>query len=390
MKKIYFLFVLSVFLFNSCTVDREINDVVVANPNAQIIHYWDFNNDVNLLVPTISTGGTNINYLGAFFDSVEGTTLNTRQNSESGTALRLRNPAGDLVVAMPTLGYKDVTLSYAAMRTGSGAQIQTLQYTTDGVNYTSEGVLNSEVAITEIYVLKQFDLSAIPNVTNNANFKVKISFSNGAENLTGNNRIDNLVLEGVPSGDPIPDPNAVFLVHYWNFNTLPTGTLSNPIAADFSLNGTNASIAYLGTGAGYADQFSPGSDLNARNGDVAGLGVRFRNPSNTRDVIFSIPSNGYKDLVFKFATYRTNTGPQTQNYSYSIDGTNFITTGLASTSFEAPLEPNFEVVTIDFIGINTVNNNSNFKVKISFTGTQAGGTSGNSRFDNITLEGKTN
>ena len=389
MKQNYLVLLSLIFAF-SCTIDRDISNGIIANPDAQIIHYWDFNSAANLIQPIQTTGGTSITYQGASFDSVEGTLLNSKLNSDAGTALRLRNPAGDLTIAMPTLGYKDVVLSYAVMRTGNGAQIQTLLYTTDGVNYTSQGITDNIVSVTEIYTIKQFDFSAVPLVNNNPNFKIKIVFSNGSENPTGNNRLDNLVLEGVPSGDPIPDPNLIFLLHYWNFNALPTGTLSNPITSDFSINSTSASITYEGIGAGYADQFSPGSDLNARNNDAAGLGVRFRNPSNTRDVILSVPSNGYKDLILKFATYRTNTGAQTQNYSYSIDGINFVSTGLNITSYEVPLEPNFELVTLDFSQINAVNNNGNFKIKISFSGSQASGSSGNNRFDNITLEGKTN
>jgi hypothetical protein len=388
MKQNY-LVLLSLILVFSCTFDRDISDTVIVNPDAQIIHYWDFNSATNLVQPTQTTGGTSMSYQGASFDSVEGTLLNSKLNSDAGTALRLRNPAGDLTIAIPTLGYKDVVLSYAVMRTGNGSQIQTLLYTTDGINYTSQGISDNIVSVTEIYTVKKFDFSAVPLVNNNPNFKVKIVFSNGSENPTGNNRLDNLVLEGIPSGDPIPNPNLIFLLHYWNFNTLPTGTLSNPVSSDFSINSTSASIAYEGIGAGYADQFSPGSDLNARNNDGAGLGIRFRNPSNTRDVILSVPSSGYKDLILKLATYRTNTGAQTQNYSYSIDGINFVSIGLNVTSYEVPLEPNFELVTLDFSQINAVNNNGNFKIKISFSGSQASGSSGNNRFDNITLEGKT-
>jgi hypothetical protein len=37
-----------------------------------------------------------------------------------------------------------------------------------------------------------------------------------------------------------------------------------------------------------------------------------------------------------------------------------------------------------------VNNNPNFKIKINFSGSQASGTSGNNRFDNVTVEAKIN
>ena len=390
MQKNYFTLLL-VLLITSCTQDRDTTNDVILNPNLEIIHDWDFNDAANLTTPTSTTGGTSVIYNGTTFDEVEGTPLNARETSEAGTALRLRNPSNDIIITMPTLGYKEVVLSYATMRTGSGAQNQTLSYTTDGSNFTTAGLSDFEMTITEVYVLRQFNFAGIPNVKNNPNFKIKITFSNGNTNASGNNRIDNLVLEGVPSGDTIPDPNQVNLIHFWDFNALPTGTLTTPIPADFSLlTSENASISYPGSGAGYADQFSPGLDLNARNGASAGLGIRFRNPSNTRDVIIATPTTGYKDIVVKFATFRTGSGAQTQNYSYSTDGINYTTAGLTTTTYDPLIEPNFELVTLDFNGLNTVRNNPNFKIKIAFSGTQASGTSGNNRIDNVTVEGKTN
>lgn len=381
--------------FSSCTVDREIKSDLIENPNLELIHYWNFNDAstlTTLVKPNQTTGGTSFTYLGAFFDEVTpGTDLNTKLASEAGSALRLRNPAGDCIIKMPTLGYKDVVLTYAVMRTGSGAQQQTISYSINGTDFTSDGLTTSQIGISENFIINQFNFAGIPGITNNENFKIKISFSNGSENTSGNNRIDNLSLEGIPSGDPIPDPNAQLLLHYWNFNSLPTGTLTNPVVADVSLlTSLSPKIEYVGTGTGFVDQFTPGTDLNARNGDVSGLGIRFRNPSDTRSIIITAPTSGYKDIIAKFATFRTSSGAQTQNYSYSIDGINYITTNLALTTFDAPLEPNFELVTLNLSSISGANNNPNFKIKISFSGTQASGTSGNNRFDNLTIEAKIN
>jgi hypothetical protein len=396
MLKKYFL-LLMVIIFSSCTEDRDIETPDVVLPaEYELIHYWNFNDNTSLdalTTPTQTIGGTSITYQGAYFDDVsEGTDLNAKLNSEPGGAIRFRNPAGDLLLAMPTLGYKDVILTFATMRTGSGAQQQTITYTTDGTNYVSTGLTENVIGVSEMFVINQFKFTGIAAITNNANFKIKISFSNGSENATGNNRIDNLSLEGIPTGDPDPDPDpTVYLLHYWNFNALPTGTLSNPVLADLSLlNATSAFIEYTGTGTGYADQFTPGSDLNARNSDVAGLGIRFRNPSDTKAVVVTAPTTGYKEVIVKFVTFRTGSGAQTQNYSYTLDGTNYITTGLAVTTFDAPLEPTFELVTLNFSSIAGVNNNPNFKIKINFSGSQASGTSGNNRFDNVTVEAKIN
>lgn len=173
------------------------------------------------------------------------------------------------------------------------------------------------------------------------------------------------------------------LLHYWNFNALPDGT-STSVAPDFSLVPGTASITYPGTGNGYMDDVD-GDILNAQNGDMAGLGLRPRNPSNTRDLLIAFPTTGHDNIVVKFATTKTNQGATQQNYSYSIDGGNtFTTAGLPVTTF-SPVTDIYNLVTLNFSGIPEANNNPDFILKISFGGATASGNSGNNRFDNITV-----
>jgi len=176
-------------------------------------------------------------------------------------------------------------------------------------------------------------------------------------------------------------------IHYWNFNALPSGTLTS-VAPDASLLPTGTQITYPGTGAGYMDNVA-GSALNAQNGDVAGLGLRPRNPSNTRALLVAAPTTGYQNIIIKFATTRTTQGASSQNYSYTLNGTDFITTGLAVTTYAPQTEPTYEVVTLDFSGITGAANNPNFALKIEFGGSAAAGSSGNNRFDNLTITGST-
>jgi hypothetical protein len=154
-----YLLILVFIIFNSCTEDRIITSDIIVNPNLKLILYCNFNDVSNLTKPIVTKGGTSINYSGAYYDEVEGSELNLKLNSIAGNGLRLRNPAGDLIIAMPTLGYKDIVLTYAVMRTGSGAQTQNITYTTDGINYTSAGLNTSEIAITEVFAIKQFNFT---------------------------------------------------------------------------------------------------------------------------------------------------------------------------------------------------------------------------------------
>ena len=84
---------------------------------------------------------------------------------------------------------------------------------------------------------------------------------------------------------------------------------------------------------------------------------------------------------------RSSSGAATNSISYTIDGINYITTGLPSTDYVPADMPNYNLVTFSFAGIAGVENNPNFAVKIEFSNIPPPGTSGNDRFDNIVFEG---
>ena len=189
----------------------------------------------------------------------------------------------------------------------------------------------------------------------------------------------------IKTNNVVIDPNSV-LVHYWNFNSI-TGTQTS-VSPDLTLIPSGgAAITYPGSGAGYMDAFSPGYDLNSQNSEVAGSGLRARNPSDTRNLLLSLPTTGYKNIVVQFATAISSSGATTQTYSYTIDGNTFITDGLSTTTNNPSTDPTPTLVSLDFTSISGVNNNPNFKIKINFSGATASGTSGNDRFDNVSVKG---
>lgn len=188
----------------------------------------------------------------------------------------------------------------------------------------------------------------------------------------------------------IIDPDSE-LIYYWNFNTVEGDvTEVNP---NFSLpNNTGAQITYPGTGIGKMDIDTDGYITNTQNNDPAETLLKVRNPSNTRNLIFDLPTTGYRKVVLQFATARSNNGATTQNYSYSTDGTTYTNMGLVKNTHNpatdpTPPLPNVDLVTLDFSAIDAVNDKANFKVKIQFSGDAAFGDSGNNRFDNVTLKG---
>lgn len=122
--------------------------------------------------------------------------------------------------------------------------------------------------------------------------------------------------------------------------------------------------------------------MNARNNDIAGSALRLRNPSG--DFILNLPTTGFDDVIFSYSTARTSNGPLIQHVYYSLDGTTYVQTGLLDADYS--VSENFIFHSLNFKDIKGADNNSNFKIKIVFE-TNIVGDSGNSRFDNITLDG---
>ena len=214
MKKALFFFgILGMFL-SSCTEDRtiEAEKVIIIDPSSQLIYYWNFNalsGTVTAVNPdfTSSAEQANITYDGAgagFMDGdTGGYTINARNNDPAENLLKVRNPSNtrNLTLTMPTTGFKKVVLQFALSRSNNGATTQNYTYTTDGTNYTTVGLskISHNPSADPTVDLIALDFSSITSINNNPNFKLKIDFvGEAAANPTGNNRFDNITLEGIP------------------------------------------------------------------------------------------------------------------------------------------------------------------------------------------------
>jgi hypothetical protein len=175
-----------------------------------------------------------------------------------------------------------------------------------------------------------------------------------------------------------PEP---LLLHYWHFNDLPSGALAE-VPVDFTLL-AYATITYPGTGAGYMDRVNDeGTDLNARMEQPAGRALRVRNPSAPRELLLALPTTGYQGIVLRYAVVRTTNGAQEQRLYYrtaqAADWTPF---GDAQSITE-----DYQLFEFDFSGLAGANDNAEFAVRILFGGDSASGSSGNNRFDNISVD----
>ena len=168
------------------------------------------------------------------------------------------------------------------------------------------------------------------------------------------------------------------------------------IPADFSIHDTSkAKILYAelsGTPATYStflDSVQPlaaDNDIyNARMGQPSGGAIRARNRSDSMQLLFYIPVTNYNNIVLKFGAETTTNGAHTENFDYSVDsGATFTTAGLSATSFSFDSAHVFKPVTVNFPS--TVFNTNKLVFRIQFAAGSTD-TSGNNRFDNVTVEG---
>jgi hypothetical protein len=159
----------------------------------------------------------------------------------------------------------------------------------------------------------------------------------------------------------------------WNFNDSDlvvdhgSGTLTS------TFNGSNI-------------LFAAGTTNNARMGDAAGQALSIQGGTGTanngRNFTLNVSTVGFSDIIVSFATQGTGTGFTSNQFQYSLDGTNFIDFGppyVPAAAFGAiPL-----VFTLTSIA--GLNDNPNAAFRIVFNG--ATSSTGTNRIDNIVIEG---
>lgn len=110
-----------------------------------------------------------------------------------------------ILLNVSTLGFEDIQVSWAQQRTSTGFNSTEFLYSTDGVNFTS---FDTDTAIPSSFGLKSQDLSAVAAIENAPSVTFALLLT-GATNASGNNRFDNITIEGTPA---IPEPAAIALL----------------------------------------------------------------------------------------------------------------------------------------------------------------------------------
>ena len=176
---------------------------------------WNFN-DSDLNVDHGSgTLTNNLNVVNILFAA--GTTNNARLGDTAGQALSLQggtsnaNNGRNITFNVSTAGFSNIVVSFATQGTSTGFNNNQFQYSLDGINFVDFGPPYTPATAFGTSPLV-FSLGAIVGLNNNPNAAFRIVF-NGATSSTGNNRIDNIVVEGTTIDTAeVPEPTSVMLL----------------------------------------------------------------------------------------------------------------------------------------------------------------------------------
>ncbi len=185
----------------------------VQKASADEIAIWNFN-DSDLVVDH-GSGTLTSNFVVTNIGFAAGTTNNARSGDIAGQALSLQGGTGTtnngrhITINVSTVGFSNMVFSFATQGTGTGFNSNQFQYSVDGTNFIDFGSpYIPAAAFGAVPVV--FTLSSIVGLNNNPNAAFRIVF-NGATSSTGNNRIDNIVIDGTSMN--VPEPmSAVLLI----------------------------------------------------------------------------------------------------------------------------------------------------------------------------------
>lgn len=173
---------------------------------------WNFN-DSDLSVDHGSgTLTSNLNIVNLLFAA--GTTNNARLGDAAGQALSLQGGTGvanngrNITFNVSTVGFSNIVVSFATQGTSTGFNSNQFQYSLDGTNFIDFGPPYTPATVFGTLPVI-FTLTSIVGLNNNPNAAFRIVF-NGATSSTGNNRIDNIVVEGTNA--TIPEPTTALLL----------------------------------------------------------------------------------------------------------------------------------------------------------------------------------
>jgi hypothetical protein len=144
-------------------------------------------------------GGSPNNNWGTF----AGATNNALNDDTSGGALSVVGSGNNghyVDFTVSTLGYGGLIVSFATRGTSTGYTTQVWSYSNDGVNFISFATLTGRNVTS--FSTQTIDFSSIESLNNKSNVIFRVTFD-GATSTNGNNRIDNVQINGTVVPEPV-------------------------------------------------------------------------------------------------------------------------------------------------------------------------------------------
>lgn len=158
----------------------------------EAIHAWNFEDAATYQQASFTYGGAALAVSPGATTTVE---RNEASQSFETAHLRLNNPIGaTMTLALPTTGFQYMKLEYLNRRSGQGAGIHTIEYTTNGSSWQ---VLDAVTVLDAVPQAREFSFSHLPAVNHNPLFSVRITFTQGTGGTAGNQRFDEIRLSGI-------------------------------------------------------------------------------------------------------------------------------------------------------------------------------------------------
>lgn len=258
---------LTLSLTNTTSVEAVFEPIALASLPITL-HAWDFEDALDLLSPAFTLGGGALTAAPGF-DPLWEAIPNTGGDFET-QHLRVNYPLGTtLTFDLPTTGFEAITLDFLTRRSGQGAGLMAVEYTTNGSIWMAAG--DPLVIGNAPPQARQFDFSAVAGVSDNPLFAVRFTFAQGAGGTAGNNRFDDVALSGIALPEtnlpPIADDEAVpsvsrasadgapFILSLDDWFTDPEGAplsyaaqSSAPSVANVEVSGSTLTVTPLMTG----------------------------------------------------------------------------------------------------------------------------------------------
>jgi len=141
----------------------------------------------------------------SFIQSFAGTTANALPGFPSGGSLSPQGATGNsnngmsIEILVDTTGFENIQISWAQRGTSTGFNQRRFSWSADGETFTEFDVDNGTLG--SAWQTISHDLSAIEDLADNPLVAFRITLD-GASSTSGNNRFDNILVEGTGIGEP--------------------------------------------------------------------------------------------------------------------------------------------------------------------------------------------